>query len=245
MKHYIYKVSSPNGKFYIGRHSTAKNNDNYIGSGKWVRSIKDKSILSKIILEYCESFEKLLEREEYYINQFIDDPLNMNFNNKPIGASTGDRNHQHRPELKEKNRKRMTENNPMKKGHSEETKLLLKELFSGKNNPFYGKSHTAETKKIMRNKKLGIPLSEDHKKTLSEVRKGKTPKCSFKGKTHKQESLDKMKEIALQRERKTCKYCDGVFAVNTYSRWHGEKCPKNTSIIARQRQSCPESPGWG
>ena len=39
-------------------------------------------------------------------------------------------------------------------------------LFLGKNNPFYGKHHTSDVKKKMRNYKLGIPLSIEHKKKV-------------------------------------------------------------------------------
>lgn len=47
--HYIYKTTNLiNGKYYIGKHSTYNLNDNYLGSGKYLRnSIKnmEKKIL--------------------------------------------------------------------------------------------------------------------------------------------------------------------------------------------------------
>ena len=54
MKHFIYKTTHKNGKYYIGRHSTNNIDDGYIGSGKWPRSIKDKSTLTREILEYTK-----------------------------------------------------------------------------------------------------------------------------------------------------------------------------------------------
>lgn len=44
MKHFIYKTISPSGKFYISRHSTNNIDDGYLGSGKWIRSIRNKSV---------------------------------------------------------------------------------------------------------------------------------------------------------------------------------------------------------
>lgn len=44
---------------------------------------------------------------------------------------------------------------------------------AGKNNSFYGKHHTDETKEILRQAKLGTKASDETKKKLSEMRKGK------------------------------------------------------------------------
>lgn len=77
--HIIYKTTHKNGKFYIGRHSTKNLDDGYLGSGKWVKSIKDKSNLSREIITEASSIEELYELEEYYINIYFDDPLCMNY----------------------------------------------------------------------------------------------------------------------------------------------------------------------
>ena len=55
MKHFIYKTTHVNGKYYIGRHSTENINDGYIGSGKWPISIKDKSSLTREIIEFVDN----------------------------------------------------------------------------------------------------------------------------------------------------------------------------------------------
>jgi len=60
MQHFIYKTTHISGKYYIGRHSTENINDGYLGSGKWVKSIKDKSKLSREILEYCDDIDDLI-----------------------------------------------------------------------------------------------------------------------------------------------------------------------------------------
>ncbi len=60
---------------------------------------------------------------------------------------------------------------------SEETKNkisnALKGRYVGDKNPWYGKSFSEETLKIMSDLKKGIPLSESHKKHISESNKGK------------------------------------------------------------------------
>lgn len=129
MKHYIYKTSSPSGKFYIGRHSTKKENDTYLGSGKWIKQIKDKSILTVEILKYANSFEELLLLEEQYILQFINDPNNMNYN-KSTGWASGD----------------------LSWAHTEEAKSLKRKLRLGKSfDELYGKE-----KSIIIKEKIGI-----------------------------------------------------------------------------------------
>ena len=70
MQHFIYKTTCSSGKYYIGRHSTTNVNDNYFGSGKWIRSIKDKSTLTREILEFCTE-ETLKQREEYYLKENV------------------------------------------------------------------------------------------------------------------------------------------------------------------------------
>lgn len=75
---FIYKTSHKNGRFYIGRHQTQLLEDGYLGSGKWVNSIKNRDNLSRQILKYADSIEQLYKFEEYYINLYWEDPLCMN-----------------------------------------------------------------------------------------------------------------------------------------------------------------------
>lgn len=88
---FIYKTTHISGKYYIGRCSR-KYSKNYLGSGRWVRSIKDKSQLTREILVECSTFEELCIEEERLINIHINDPLCMNWNNKSVGFATGDLN---------------------------------------------------------------------------------------------------------------------------------------------------------
>ena len=85
MKHFIYKTTHTNGKYYIGRHSTENINDGYIGSGLWPSSIKDKSTLTREILEYAESAEQVKRLEGQYLSEHYGKPGCMNQTADPIG----------------------------------------------------------------------------------------------------------------------------------------------------------------
>ena len=127
MYHILYRTTMQNSnKFYVGRHSTTNLKDGYLGSGKWVRSIKDKSVLSREILCQVNSEKELIELERLLLEEVIDYPNNMNFNNNASGFSVGELN----PAKSEKERKRrsdeswtktdegrkfMSDNNPSKR----------------------------------------------------------------------------------------------------------------------------------
>jgi hypothetical protein len=88
MKHFIYKTTHTNGKYYIGRHSTENINDGYVGSGLWPSSIKDKSTLTREILEYADSVEQVKELEGQYLSEHYGKPDCMNRTADSIGFNT-------------------------------------------------------------------------------------------------------------------------------------------------------------
>ena len=88
---FIYKTTHINGRYYIGRHQTTNLNDGYLGSGRWVRTINDKSALSREILQEASSFDELVKLEEEYISKHYNDPLCMNFTTVGTGFSSDDR----------------------------------------------------------------------------------------------------------------------------------------------------------
>ena len=76
---------------------------------------------------------------------------------------------------------------------------------AGKNNPMYGNTHTAESRK-----------------KISEKAQGRTPWNL--GVTHTDEVKQKMSTLALQRTKYKCEHC-GVECVKcNYNRWHGDNC---------------------
>jgi len=90
MKHFIYKTTHVNGKYYIGRHSTNNLDDGYIGSGKWPRSIKDKTELSREILEFAPNSDALKIKEAEYLTEHYGNPNCMNLTIDPMGFNSDD-----------------------------------------------------------------------------------------------------------------------------------------------------------
>jgi hypothetical protein len=85
--YYIYKITHTNGKYYLGRHSTRNLDDGYMGSGKWPRSIRDKSTLRKEILEFVNNVDDLKELEGQYLKEHYGKPGCMNLTPDPVGIS--------------------------------------------------------------------------------------------------------------------------------------------------------------
>jgi len=93
---------------------------------------------------------------------------------------------------------------------SEERKLLYKEMFKGENNPFYGKKHSCEVRKKMSENNnprkfiteehkikisksnKGLKRSEETKKKLSDIKKGRP--AHNKGKKLSEETKNKISE---------------------------------------------------
>jgi hypothetical protein len=85
MKHFIYKTTHKNGKYYVGRHSTENIDDGYIGSGKWPRSLKNKNDVVREIVEYADNIEDLIVLEGKYLREHFGQPGCMNATPDPIG----------------------------------------------------------------------------------------------------------------------------------------------------------------
>jgi DNA-binding MarR family transcriptional regulator len=162
MFHFIYKTYSSSGLYYYGRHTTDNLNDGYFGSGKWIRSIKDKSNLKRDIVFFCETQQELLKKEEEYISKYINDPKCMNFNEKSVGfSSINNPNKLLKGSKILSDRVRGEKNGMYGKKHTEEFKEHLRKMNSGKNGNFYGKKHTEEAKQKIRQKKIGKKFSPE------------------------------------------------------------------------------------
>jgi hypothetical protein len=91
--HYIYKTSNDKGDYYIGRHSTKNLNDNYQGSGNWVKNSKNKNrILTTEILFFVDTFEELKDKELDLITSNIKNKKCKNQSISSSGFSVGEAN---------------------------------------------------------------------------------------------------------------------------------------------------------
>jgi hypothetical protein len=75
--------------------------DGYVGSGKWPRSIKDKSTLTREILEYADTIEELYILEARYLAEHYGNTNCMNLTADPIGFSS-ENNPMHNPDITSK-----------------------------------------------------------------------------------------------------------------------------------------------
>lgn len=225
MYHYIYKVTSPSGKYYVGRHSTNSLDDGYVGSGKWVRSIKNKSILTKEILLFVDSFEVLLAEEKRHIGEYINDPLCMNFNDSPVGFATGSRNPSTSKAARERNSQRLFVDNPMWK---EETRLKASQSLKGRK----GKKISPEQRQKMILGRVGVKFSPEAKQNLSRIRKEQYENGrylpTFEGRQHTDDYKECMREKMKNRPSIECEHCGGLFKPHTLKRWHGDRCKSKT-----------------
>ena len=89
---FLYETTNLiNGKKYRGIHKTDNLNDGYIGSGFALKlSVKKhgKQNFKREILEFCSSYNELLEKEKIYVDEkWVND--NSNYNIKTGGQSAG------------------------------------------------------------------------------------------------------------------------------------------------------------
>lgn len=220
--HIIYKTIHENGKYYIGRHSTTNLDDGYLGSGKWIQSIKDKSSLSRLILIKCETYEELVSEECRMLKEVIDDPLNMNYSNASIGFSTGNANPsvgrigswnkgKTCPSISE-GRKRGKKPNVS----AEKKSSITKELWN------IGTYDNRPLPTEDRNLKISIAMtgrrqSEYQKQRVREVHTGKI---------YGKDTREKISKAAVLRESiiVTCPHCNKVGNGPVMKRWHFSNC---------------------
>lgn len=239
MHYFTYITRLKDGeKYYVGRHCTNKDpqKDNYKGSGKWVRSIKDKSLLDREIIEFYQTEDELKQAETKLLSEHVGKPNCMNFNERSVGFSSI--------------------NNPAK---SPEERLKRSERTRGENNPMFGRKHTPEAlAKISERSKLYNPSRDDPevKKKISKQLIGKNkgkvrsqelrdffskqrkeqyangtrqPVKSFLGKHHTDEHKLYMSELAKNKPDVECEHCGKKMKKQLYVRWHGKNCKDYTN----------------
>lgn len=232
MHHFIYKTVSISGKYYIGRHSTNNLDDKYFGSGKWVRSIKNRDNLVREILEFCTE-ETLKVREEYYLLENVGKENCMNFNLSSVGFSTGILNPAHSIEEKLKRSIRASgDNNPSKRP---DIKKKMSESQKGKPSNKKGVKMSEQARKNISEARKGLKISEEGRKKLSESRirdyaNGTRKPHTKSGWVHSSESKKMQSLLALDRKKIKCLYCDMITTKALLARFHDEKCKKKLGV---------------
>lgn len=118
--------------------------------------------------------------------------------------------------------------------------------FSGENNPMYNKTHSIEARQKLSAIHTGREVSLETRKKLSEVHKGKLKSESHKeslkeawkkskenrsgknsswyGKTHSDESKEKVRQKILSIPKQKCMYCGKETTPGNIKRWHNDNC---------------------
>lgn len=208
---YIYKITNKiNGKIYIGKHSTDKLDDGYMGSGKIIKqAIKKYGVenFTKEILEFCDKEVELNDLEKHYIDKY-------NSTDRSIGYN-------------------LTKGGDGKSGYicSYETRIKLSKSHIGIN-PWNKckklseehKKHLSESKKG-RNK--GKFVSYETRIKISESNKGKEPwnkgKSGLQIAWNKGKNLNKQKWITPDGEIKE-------MSISNKTRWHPDWIEYNKYI---------------
>ena len=161
MYYLIYKITNKiNDKIYIGCHKTENPNDNYMGSGKKLKSSQKKygiENFEKEILHFCDNKENMFQMESKLVNEeFVNRKDTYNLKEGGFGDSNWDTvNKFLTKEMRIKNALKPWGDKNRQKKLSQEISIRNKKLHKEGifdnhiNSPefsFLGKRHTKKTK---------------------------------------------------------------------------------------------------
>lgn len=189
--YYIYKITNLiNGKIYVGQRKTDKDieKDNYFGSGKLItKSIQKRGKVNfkKEVIEICDNWDRLNEREVYWIKELKSlHPNGYNLcKGGRGGVSCGENHHLYKKsqktETKEKIRKSLS-------GRKRPKEAVIKQLETRSKKEYH---ITEEHKRIVSKNFKGKNQTEEQLRKLSIVRKGRV--SGMKDKHHTEEAKEK------------------------------------------------------
>lgn len=207
MFYYLYQITNKvNRKIYIGVHKTNNIDDGYMGSGKILHHAITKygtDNFEKIILETFANSEDMYAKEkEIVTEEFLSREDVYNIRRGGFGGFD------------------YINKNGLNGG-----KLYPK---FGEENGFFGKTHTEETKAIIReyrNKQIMPPRTADHNEKIRQA---------LKGQRHSEERKKNISEAKKGKpapnKGKTApiRYCcncnKDIAGYSNFSRWHSDNC---------------------
>jgi hypothetical protein len=239
----LYKtINLLNNKTYIGIHKTNDLEDDYLGSGvAFKKALKKygKENFKREILEFCNSYDELLEREKILVNEdWIRD--NSNYNLKTGGQSSGLLSDESKNKISETLKKKYENgeiiavnrlnNIPWNKGHkgtySEEYRKKISD--SSKGREPWNKGLKGVQEGWCKGLKLG-PMTEEEKEKRSKTLKERWKIHKHhsigvepwnKGLKGSQEAWNK----GVEMEKSECPHCGKMVDKANGKRWHFDNC---------------------
>jgi len=240
----IYETTNLiNGKKYRGIHKTSNINDGYIGSGyAFLNAVKKygRGNFKREILEFCNSYNELIEKEKIYVDEkWVDDKNTYNI--KTGGQSVGILSKESKNKISETLKRRHKNGEIISIGPNkgkttpEEVKKkisnTLKQKYQKEEHPRKGKTKSSASWKkgnIPWNKglKTGSHSEESNKKrsdTMKDWLKNHDhPRKGMKGQIPwNKERKWKKKKIT---EKIECPHCGKMMDISNGKRWHFENC---------------------
>lgn len=162
MFYIVYKTTNQvNGKFYIGTHKTVDLNDDYLGSGKYLKHAIEKygvENFKKEILFVFDNTEDMFAKEaEIVTEDFISENNTYNLKKGGFGGfdylnsreyNNPTHNKHHMSMMAEQRKKYYPRGVFFGKCHNDKTKEKISEHKKGQQT-FLGKKHSDKTKKII------------------------------------------------------------------------------------------------
>ncbi len=221
-----------------------------MGSGTWVRSLKDKNILSKVILDTFDNFEDCKTAEERIIESVFDHKGCMNFNKNSVGFASGDLNPAHLSHVKEANRirgkktiERAREFSQTEKSKEKRISSLQKFYQDNPDRIIKGNDHHTKDEKYRKSmsdnnpmynedvrQKLSVKIKDMHAKGLIEKREmsdeEKQERSSFMKINNPMKDPEIAKKLRVPKRKITCPHCGFLGAIAGLKRYHFDKCKK-------------------
>lgn len=200
MKYTIYKITNQiNGKIYIGKHQTNNLDDGYMGSGKYLKYAQQKYGLENFIKEILHIFDSEEEMNAKEKELVTEDfCLREDTYNICVGGLGG-------------------------WGYINNNKL------NGTNEGRI-RGGLSQKDRVVEQFKRQCANKEWHEKRINKSieRHGPDVFKSFKNRKHTEESRMKISYSNKNQLKLKCPYCDVIGISSNMSRWHFDKCKRNS-----------------
>ena len=240
---YIYKITSPNNKIYIGQTINKKQRKYQYKSNSFKGQIKLWNNVQKYnwnpvktfeIIEECLCGENkifLNEREQYWIKHFDSFKNGLNCNkggHGNLGYKASDETKlkmresaKNKPPVSDETKLKMRESAKNKPETTNTTKELLRELNLGEKNPMFNKKHSLDAIKKIKESKIDFKHSEESKEKMRKIPK---PPMS-------DETKELLRQINLGKTYETKKINQIDENGKIIKTWNGvSECAKNLNL---------------